>query len=87
MTYGYIKNVFPTYKKEHFQNNVQITPVETPMNGENEHLQIMMHLLQCNSCNDIYKHKYSHMYQNTYNEIIILLLVAILVFLLLDRFK
>jgi hypothetical protein len=87
MTYGYIKNVFPTYKKEPFQNNDSITPQQMNMNPQNEHLQIMMHLLQCDSCNDIYKHKYSHMYQNTYNEIIILLLVAILVFLLLDRFK
>jgi len=49
---------------------------------------LMLHLLNCKSCDQMYKHKFSYINSNNvYNEIIILLLIGILIFLVVDRMK
>lgn len=100
MTYGYITNVFPLYKKkENYKNstfkeiknlkeNYQNSILEENLENNDEHLRLMLHLLNCKSCDQMYKHKFSYINSNNvYNEIIILLLIGILVFLVVDRMK
>lgn len=93
MTYGYLKNVFPTYKKkENYQNttikeNYQNTITNEDLQND-DHLKLMLHLLECKSCDKMYKHKFSYINSNNvYNEIIILLLIGILILLVVDRMK
>lgn len=100
MTYGYITNVFPSYKKKennknstfkeikNLKENYQNSILEENLENNDEHLRLMLHLLNCKSCDQMYKHKFSYINSNNvYNEIIILLLIGILVFLIVDRMK
>mgnify|MGYP001312348374 CR=1 FL=1 len=99
MTYGYITNVFPSYKKKEGYKNSTFKELknlkenyQNPILEENlqndDHLRLMLHLLNCKSCDQMYKHKFSYINSNNvYNEIIILLLIGILIFLVVDRMK